>query len=64
MTTPTPPLFWADEPSVCDVTHSISLVRLSSSGNVNSAMKSARAYTLMAVLRWYSMSNWLSSIAH
>ena len=27
-------------------------------------MKSTKAYALMAVLGWYSMSNWLSSIAH
>ena len=64
MTTFTSPLFWADEPSVCIVHCSVSLMRLSSSGRVNSAMKSARAYALMAVLGWYSMSNWLSSIAH
>ena len=34
------------------------------SRRVNSVMKSARAYALMAVLRWYSMLNWLSSIAY
>ena len=27
-------------------------------------VKSAKACTLIAVLGWYSMSNWLSSIAH
>ena len=64
MTTLTPSLFYVDEPSVCIVHRSISLVRLSSSGRVNSAMKSTKAYALMVVLRWYSISNWLSSIAH
>ena len=64
MTTPTPLLFWADEPSICIVHHSTSLVRLSLSGKVNLVMKSARACALMVVLGWYSMSNWPSSIAH
>ena len=64
MTTPTPPLFWADESSVCIVHCPTSLVRLSLSGDVNSAMKSAKACALMAVLGWYSMLNWLSSVAH
>ena len=27
-------------------------------------MKFAKAYALITVLGWYSMSNWLSSIAH
>ena len=64
MTTPTLLLFCVDEPSVCIVHHSTSSVRLSSSEKVNSMMKSTKAYALMAVLGWYSMSNWLSSIAH
>ena len=64
MTTPTPPLFWADEPSICIVYRSASSVRLSLSRKVNSAMKSAKACALMVVLGLYSMSNWLSSIAH
>ena len=33
MTTPTPSLFWADEPLVCIVHRSASLGRLSSSGD-------------------------------
>ena len=37
---------------------------LSSSRTVNSEMKSANAYALIAVLGWYLMSNWLSSIFH
>ena len=57
MTTHTPPFFWAVEPSVCIVHRSVSSGRLSSSGRVNSAMKSAKAYALVAVLGWYSMSN-------
>ena len=64
MTTLTPPFYWANEPSVCTIHCSSSFVRLPSSGRVNSAMKSARAYALMAILGWYSMSNWLSSIAY
>ena len=64
MTTRTPPFFWAVKPSVCIVHRSVSSGRLSSFGRVNSAMKSAKAYALIAVLGWYSMSNWLSSIAH
>ena len=64
MTTPTPPLFWADELLVYIVHRSILLVRLSSSGRVNLAMKLAKACALMVVLGWYSILNWLSSIAH
>ena len=64
MTTLTPGLFWANELSVWIVHHSASLVGLSSSGKVNSAMKSAKACALMAVMGRYSISNWLSSIAH
>ena len=55
--TPTPPLFWADEPSVSTIHYFVSLVRLSSSVRVNSTMKSAKACALMAILGWYSMSN-------
>ena len=31
---------------------------------VNSGMKSTNARALIVVLGWYSMSNWLSLIAH
>jgi len=64
MMTPTPPLFWADEPSVYIVHHSVSSGRLFSSGRVKSATKSAKAYALIAIIEWYSMLNWLRSIAH
>ena len=64
MTTLTPPLFWANEPSVWIVHCLAPLVRLPLSEKVNSAMKSAKACALMAVLGWYSILNWLSSIAH
>ena len=64
MTTPTPPLFGANELSVCIVHHSALSVRLSLSRKVNFVMKFAKACALMAVLGWYSMSNWLSSIVH
>ena len=64
MTTPTPLFCWADEPSVYTIHCSSSFVRLPSSGRVNSAMKSARACALMAILGCYSMLNWLSSITH
>ena len=39
---PHSPLLWADELSVCIVHHFVWLVRLSSSGKVNSTMKSTR----------------------
>ena len=55
ITTLTPPLCWADEPSICTVHRSTLLVRLPSSRRVNSTMKSAKAYALMAILGWYSM---------
>ena len=65
MTTPIPPPpFWADEPSICIVHHFVSSVRPSLTGKVNSAMKFARAYALIAILGWYSMLNWLSLIAY
>ena len=64
ITTPTPPLFWADESSVCIIYRSVLSGRLSSFGRVSLAMKSAKVCILIAVLGWYSMSNWLSSIAH
>jgi len=64
MKTPTRPLFWADKPSVYIVHYSVSSIRLSLSRRVNSVMKFAKAYDLMVVLGWYSMSNWLSSISH
>ena len=50
MTTPTPPLFWANEPSVCIVHHFALLGRMSLIGMVNLAMKSTNAYTLIVVL--------------
>ena len=49
---------------LCIIHHSVSSVRPPLFGRVNSTMKSARACALMAVLGWYSISNWLSSIAH
>jgi len=64
MTTHTPPFFWVDKSSICIVHRSVSLVGLSSSRRVNSVMKSAKAYALMAILRSYLMLNWLSLIAH
>ena len=64
MTTSTPLLFWTDELLVWIVHRPALLVSLSLSGDVNSAMKSTRACALMAVLGWYSMSNWLSSISY
>ena len=64
ITTPPPSIFWADEPLVWIVHRSASLVGLSLSGKVNSAMKSTKACALIAVLGRCSISNWLSSIAY
>ena len=58
------PLFGTGEPSVWIVHLSTSFVAPSSSGIVNLTLKSANSYALIAILGWYSMSNWLSLIAH
>ena len=62
MTTPTLPLFYVDDPSVWIVQSSSWLS--SCSGEVNSAMKSTSTWAFMVVQGWYSISNWLSSMAH
>ena len=64
-TTPIPPTWSVYDPSTW-TTH-VLLSSLSSKPlwlEVNSAMKSARAWTFIAFLDWYLTSNSLSSIAH
>ena len=60
--TPASSTRWLDEPFV----HIIHVASLSSSSSfaINSAMKSAKAGSLIAILGQYQMSNSLSSIAH
>ena len=64
MTTPTPPIFYIDEPFVC-IVHRVDLFWISSSlGMVNSVMKSANTWAFKAIQGLYSMLNWLCSIVH
>ena len=63
MTTPTLPIFFTDDPSVC-IVHNFDAFTVLSSGKVNSTIKSANTWAFMAVRGLYSMSNWLNSIAH
>ena len=58
----TPSVRWLDEPSVC-IIHGASLSS-SSSFAMNLVTKLAKAWALIVVLGWYSMSNSTSFIAH
>ena len=62
MTMPAPPPCCVDDPSVCIVQRSSWW--FTSSGVVNSAMKSANAWAFITVRGRYSTLNWLSSMAH
>lgn len=64
MTMPTPPIFCIDDPSVCIVQRVCSSWFSSSSSMMNFSMKLASAWTFMAIQSLYSISNWLSLIAH